>query len=139
VWRRTSGQLTYSLLGLHKLVPPPSRVNSNATISLLCAAAAAWTRCDADPGCNSGSEAAESGCPRLESLPPDSLGATARALLVKGRKLSTIYSRVSTSGSSNPTEVRNRCLRMSVLHSSILIRPKVAQADLEASVIWRHL
>jgi len=42
VWRRTPNQLTYSLLGLHKLVPPPSRVNNNATISLLCAAASAW-------------------------------------------------------------------------------------------------
>lgn len=44
VWRRTPNQLTYSLLGLHKLVPPPSRVNNNATISLLCAAASAWVR-----------------------------------------------------------------------------------------------
>lgn len=42
MWRRTPNQLTYSLLGLHKLVPPPSRVNNNATISLLCAAASAW-------------------------------------------------------------------------------------------------
>ncbi len=44
VWRRMPNQLTYSLLGLHKVVPPPSRVNNNATISLLCAAASAWVR-----------------------------------------------------------------------------------------------
>lgn len=58
VWRRTPNQLTYSLLGLHKLVPPPSRVNNNATISLLCAAASAWVRpklmtapCNREPHC----------------------------------------------------------------------------------------
>ena len=44
VWRRTPNQLTYSLLGMHKLVPPPSRINNNATISLLCTAASAWVR-----------------------------------------------------------------------------------------------
>ena len=44
VWRRMDGQLTYQLLGLHKLIPPPSRVNNNATLSMLCAAAAIWVR-----------------------------------------------------------------------------------------------
>lgn len=102
IWRRTEGQLTYSLLGLHKLVPPASRVNNNSTLSLLCASAAAWVRCDIDA--LRGSDSASTTFEPLDSLPPNSLGAATRALMTKGRKLSTIYSRVSAfSGSSTLT------------------------------------
>ncbi len=48
VWKRVDGHLTYSLAGLHKLVPPPSRVTNNATVNLLCLAASPWQRCLAD-------------------------------------------------------------------------------------------
>eukprot|EP00884_Botryococcus_braunii_P018245 jgi/Botrbrau1/5103/Bobra.0128s0014.1 len=48
VWKRADGHLTYSLAGLHKLVPPPSRVTNNATVNLLSMAAAPWQRCLAD-------------------------------------------------------------------------------------------
>lgn len=48
VWKRIEGQLTYSLAGMHKLVPPPSRITNNATVSLLCVAASPWQRCLAD-------------------------------------------------------------------------------------------
>lgn len=111
IWRRTQGQLTYSLLGMHKLVPPPSRVNNNATLSLLCAAAAAWVRCDADALRSSDSASVAGGAfDPLDSLPPNSLGATTRALMTRGRKLSTIYSRVSAfSGSSTLTSESQVC------------------------------
>ena len=49
VWQRTQEQLSYTMLGLHKLVPPPSRINNNATLSLLCIAAAPWQQGAADP------------------------------------------------------------------------------------------
>lgn len=48
VWKRSEGQLTYSLAGMHKLVPPPSRITNNATVNLLCLAASPWQRCLAD-------------------------------------------------------------------------------------------
>lgn len=89
------------MLGLHKLVPPPSRVNNNATLSLLCAAASTWWRCDIDAK-RDGSSAASSVFEPLDSLPRNSLTAKAAALMSRGRKLSTIYSRVSAfSGSMN--------------------------------------
>ena len=42
VWRRQRGELTYTSLCYHKLAPPPSRLSSNAAISLLSAAACLW-------------------------------------------------------------------------------------------------
>ncbi|BDA45713.1 probable WD repeat-containing protein 11 at C-terminar half [Coccomyxa sp. Obi] len=103
IWRRTEGQLTYSLLGLHKLVPPPSRVNNNSTLSLLCAAAAAWWRCDIDAN-RDGSSAGSSVFEPMDSMPRNSLTAKAAALMSRGRKLSTIYSRVSPFSSSVNSE-----------------------------------
>ena len=49
VWRRQPSGLSYTLLCLHKLVPPASRISNNATVSLLCIAACAWVRCNTDP------------------------------------------------------------------------------------------
>lgn len=50
-------------------------------------------RSDADETDDGESEA--SALPDQDSLPADSLGATTRALMARGRRLSTIYSRVS--------------------------------------------
>lgn len=49
VWRRQAGQLSYSLLAMHKLVPPPSRVSNNAVVNILCLAASVWLCCNTDP------------------------------------------------------------------------------------------
>ena len=57
-------------------------------------------RCDVDPKHEEDDEE-EAILPMLDSLPPDSVGAKARVLMAKGRKLSTIYSKVSAiSGAS---------------------------------------
>lgn len=49
VWKRQPGQLNYSILTIHKLVPPPSRISNNATVNILCLAASLWLRCNTDP------------------------------------------------------------------------------------------
>ena len=41
-WLRNPGLLTYTLLGLHPLVPPPSRINNNVVLSILACAACPW-------------------------------------------------------------------------------------------------
>ena len=51
-------------------------------------------RCDVDPKHEEHDDEAAV-LPMLDSMPPDSVGARARVLMGKGRKLSTIYSRVS--------------------------------------------
>ena len=57
-------------------------------------------RCDLDPKHEEDDEE-EAILPMLNSMPPDSVGAKARVLMAKGRKLSTIYSKVSAiSGAS---------------------------------------
>ncbi|KAK9829709.1 hypothetical protein WJX72_007460 [[Myrmecia] bisecta] len=48
IWRRQPSQLSYTLLHISKLVPPPSRINNNAVLSLLCISAAVWVRCNTD-------------------------------------------------------------------------------------------
>ena len=42
IWLRNAGLLTYSLLGLHPLVPPPSRINNNVVLAILACAACPW-------------------------------------------------------------------------------------------------
>lgn len=42
VWRRAAGALSYAMLGLHRLVPPPARASNNAALTLLACAAGAW-------------------------------------------------------------------------------------------------
>ena len=60
-------------------------------------------RCNVDPKHEEDDEE-EAILPMLDSLPPDSAGAKARVLMAKGRKLSTIYSKVSAiSGASTVT------------------------------------
>lgn len=44
VWRRQAGALSYAMLGLHRLVPPPSRASNNASLTLLACAAGAWVK-----------------------------------------------------------------------------------------------
>ncbi|KAK9845287.1 hypothetical protein WJX81_002462 [Elliptochloris bilobata] len=44
VWRRAAGALSYVMLGLHRLVPPPSRPSNNATLTLLACTAGAWVK-----------------------------------------------------------------------------------------------
>ena len=43
IWLRNPGLLTYTLLGLHSLVPPPSRINNNVVLAILACAACPWT------------------------------------------------------------------------------------------------
>lgn len=43
VWTRQAGALVYTMAGLHKLVPPPSRVNANVVPTILALAACAYT------------------------------------------------------------------------------------------------
>ena len=52
VWKRQPGQLNYSIMTIHKLVPPPSRISNNATVNILCLAASLWLRCNTDPSRN---------------------------------------------------------------------------------------
>ncbi|KAL3161421.1 hypothetical protein ABBQ32_010311 [Trebouxia sp. C0010 RCD-2024] len=52
MWRRQPGQLNYTIISLHKLVPPPSRISNNATVNILCLAASLWLRCNTDPSRN---------------------------------------------------------------------------------------
>ena len=52
VWKRQPGQLNYSIVTIHKLVPPPSRISNNATVNILCLAASLWLRCNTDPSRN---------------------------------------------------------------------------------------
>ena len=57
-------------------------------------------RCDVDAKLEEDDEEAAI-LPVLDSLPSDSVGAKARVLMARGRKLSTIYSKVSAiSGNS---------------------------------------
>lgn len=51
-------------------------------------------RCDVDPK-HEEDDDEEAVLPMLDSMPPDCVGTRARVLMAKGRKLSTIYSRVS--------------------------------------------
>lgn len=48
-WRRTPGQLTYTLICCNRLLPQPSRVNNNYQVAVLCMAAGVWVRCNTDP------------------------------------------------------------------------------------------
>ena len=43
VWVRQKGLLTYTLAGMHKLVPPPSRVNANVVPNILALSACPYT------------------------------------------------------------------------------------------------
>lgn len=52
MWRRQPGQLNYTIITIHKLVPPPSRISNNATVNILCLAASLWLRCNTDPSRN---------------------------------------------------------------------------------------
>ena len=52
MWRRQPGQLNYTIISIHKLVPPPSRISNNATANVLCLAASLWLRCNTDPSRN---------------------------------------------------------------------------------------
>ena len=52
MWKRQPGQLNYSIISIHKLVPPPSRISNNATVNVLCLAASLWLRCNTDPSRN---------------------------------------------------------------------------------------
>lgn len=52
MWKRQPGQLNYSIISVHKLVPPPSRISNNATVNVLCLAASLWLRCNTDPSRN---------------------------------------------------------------------------------------
>lgn len=52
VWKRQPGQLNYTIMTIHKLVPPPSRISNNATVNILCLAASLWLRCNTDPSRN---------------------------------------------------------------------------------------
>lgn len=52
LWRRQPGQLNYTIISIHKLVPPPSRISNNATVNVLCLAASLWLRCNTDPSRN---------------------------------------------------------------------------------------
>ena len=52
MWKRQPGQLNYTIISLHKLVPPPSRISNNATVNVLCLAASLWLRCNTDPSRN---------------------------------------------------------------------------------------
>ncbi|MCJ1241767.1 hypothetical protein MMC14_009773, partial [Varicellaria rhodocarpa] len=49
MWKRQPGQLNYTIISIHKLVPPPSRISNNATVTVLCLAASLWLRCNTDP------------------------------------------------------------------------------------------
>ena len=49
MWKRQPGQLNYTIISIHKLVPPPSRISNNATVNVLCLAASLWLRCNTDP------------------------------------------------------------------------------------------
>ncbi len=44
IWRRRAGALSYDMLGLHRLVPPPARGAGAAAPVLLACAAGAWVR-----------------------------------------------------------------------------------------------
>jgi len=48
-WQRKPDLLTYSIVALHPLLPPPSRIN-NHTLTLACQCAATWRRCVAGSG-----------------------------------------------------------------------------------------
>lgn len=52
MWKRQPGQLNYTIISIHKLVPPPSRISNNATVNVLCLAASLWLRCNTDPSRN---------------------------------------------------------------------------------------
>ena len=67
-------------------------------------------RCDVDAKLDEDTEE-EAILPMLDSLAPDSVGAKARVLMARGRKLSTIYSKVSAiSGNSLASEGQVRAL-----------------------------
>lgn len=42
VWQRAPAQLSYTMLGIHKLLPPPSRISNNVALALLCISACPW-------------------------------------------------------------------------------------------------
>ena len=48
-WVRQAPGLTYTMLSSHRLVPPPSRVNNNAVVTLLSLTAAPWNHITTDP------------------------------------------------------------------------------------------
>lgn len=68
-------------------------------------------RCDVDPRHEEDDEE-EAILPAMDSFLPDSVGARARVLMARGRKLSTIYSKVSAiSGASTlPSDGQVRAL-----------------------------
>ena len=49
MWRRRPEQLTYSLLSIHDLLPAPSRMNNNHSLTLMSCAAAPWRKTSATP------------------------------------------------------------------------------------------
>lgn len=49
MWSRNTDALSYIMLGLHKLTPPPSRINNNQSLNLLCMAACPWLQGVPDP------------------------------------------------------------------------------------------
>ncbi|MCJ1303500.1 hypothetical protein MMC08_006310 [Hypocenomyce scalaris] len=108
VWKRQPGQLNYSILTIHKLVPPPSRISNNATVNILCLAASLWLRCNTDPSHSTVVNPLQHTTTSFAPLPVASSGKGGAALQSPAQEGSTAQPKGTAGGSKGEEQASKR-------------------------------